>query len=115
MNTLSTNNEVYSPEQFKKCELFPYKKKTVSLLTIETKSHKRIKEKVNSMKNFSINHYSTYSMNDKTKKLSLNNFIIHSNLTGIRSIIDEHNKNIVPPYNNTKPIKNYYSAFVKNE
>ena len=46
MNTLSTNNEVYSPEQFKKCELFPYKKKTVSLLTIETKSHKRIKEKV---------------------------------------------------------------------
>ena len=54
-------------------------------------------------------------MNDKTKKLSLNNFIIQSNLNGIRSIIDEHNKNIVPPYNNTKPIKNYYSVFVKNE
>ena len=139
LNTLSTNNELYSPEELAKCELFPNKKKTVGVLTTKNpKSRRRIQEKENSIKNFSMSHYSTYSMNGRTRreimsnsssdlrlfelyqknrgnKVSHNNFLMQSNLIGIRNIIDEHNKNVVPPYNFKKPIKNYYSAFVKND
>ena len=138
MNTISTNNEVYTQEEINKCELFPNKKKTVSLDMINNKPiNKRKQNGDKVVKNYSVsnisNHSSTWrkdkifskSLSDlrlyelyqknRNKKTTQNNFLIQSNLIGIRNIIESHNQNIVPPYPFKKPIKNYYSAFVKDE
>lgn len=138
MNTISSNNEVYTQEEINKCELFPNKKKTVSLDMINNKPiNKRKQNGDKVVKNYSVsnisNHSSTWrkdkifskSLSDlrlyelyqknRNKKTTQNNFLIQSNLIGIRNIIESHNQNIVPPYPFKKPIKNYYSAFVKDE
>ena len=138
MNTISTNNEVYTQEEINKCELFPNKKKTVSLDMINNKPiNKRKQNGDKVVKNYSVsnisNHSSTWrkdkifskSLSDlrlyelyqknRNKKTTQNNFLIQSNLIGIRNIIESHNQNIVPPYPFKKPIKNYYSAFVKDK
>lgn len=138
MNTISSNNEVYTQEEINKCELFPNKKKTVSLDMINNKPiNKRKQNGDKVVKNYSVsnisNHSSTWrkdkifskSLSDlrlyelyqknRNKKTTQNNFLIQSNLIGIRNIIESHNQNIVPPYPFKKPIKNYYSAFVKDK
>lgn len=138
MNTISSNNEVYTQEEINKCELFPNKKKTVSLDMINNKPiNKRKQNGDKVVKNYSVsnisNHSSTWRKNkifsrslsdlrlyelyqkNRNKKTTQNNFLIQSNLIGIRNIIESHNQNIVPPYPFKKPIKNYYSAFVKDE
>lgn len=138
MNTISSNNELYTQEEINKCELFPNKKKTVSLDMINNKPiNKRKQNGDKVVKNYSVsnisNHSSTWRKNkifskslsdlrlyelyqkNRNKKTTQNNFLIQSNLIGIRNIIESHNQNIVPPYPFKKPIKNYYSAFVKDE
>lgn len=138
MNTISSNNEVYTQEEINKCELFPNKKKTVSLDMINNKPiNKRKQNGDKVVKNYSVsnisNHSSTWRKNkifskslsdlrlyelyqkNRNKKTTQNNFLIQSNLIEIRNIIESHNQNIVPPYPFKKPIKNYYSAFVKDE
>ena len=138
MNTISSNNEVYTQEEINKCELFPNKKKTVSLDMINNKPiNKRKQNGDKVVKNYAVsnisNHSSTWRKNkifskslsdlrlyelyqkNRNKKTTQNNFLIQSNLIGIRNIIESHNQNIVPPYPFKKPIKNYYSAFVKDE
>lgn len=137
MNTISSNNELYTQEEINKCELFPNKKKTVSLDMINRPINKRKQNGDKVIKNYSVSNINNHSSNwrkdkvfsknpsdlrlyelyqkNRNKKATQNNFLIQSNLIGIRNIIESHHQNIVPPYSFKKPIKNYYSAFVKDE